>query len=395
MNVLVLNCGSSSVRFQLIGPSSDEPLGKGHVERIGAADAVVTYRSRGKAGVRETSEVGDHGAALRMALANLLHDEQGAIATASEIGAVGHRVVHGGGIFQDAALITEYVIEGIRSCARFAPLHNPHNLRGIQVCAELLPGVPQVAVFDTAFHQTMPPEAYTYALPQDISRKLRIRRYGFHGTSHRFVAGLAAETLGRPLAELRLITCHLGNGASVTAVRGGVSVETSMGFTPLEGLVMGTRCGDMDPYVVLYLLENDGMSAADIGRLLNEQSGLLGLSGVSNDMRELLGEAELGNASARLAVDVFCHRVTKYIGAYAAVLGGADAVVFTGGIGEGSAAVREQICRGLEFLGIEVSPERNSAHGPNISVGTTPVLVVHTNEELAIARETRRVLSGG
>jgi len=394
MNVLVLNCGSSSVKFQLIDPILAEPLGKGLVERIGAKDAIVSYRSGGKNAIREVREIPDHDAAIRRALSDLLHPDYGAIKDQSEIDAVGHRVVHGGEAFQDSVQITEYVVETIRSCSKFAPLHNPHNLRGIQVSMELLPGVPQVAVFDTAFHQTMPPEAYTYALPLEVYKKLGIRRYGFHGTSHRYVVGAAAERLGRPPSELRLITCHLGNGASITAVKGGVSVETSMGFTPLEGLVMGTRCGDIDPYIVLYLLENDGMTIQAVDALLNKKSGLLGLSGVSNDMRELLGEAELGNANARLAVDVFCHRARKYVGAYAAVMGGADAVVFTGGIGENSVPIRERICQGLGFLGIEVSPELNSQHAPNISTGRTPVLVIHTNEELAIAQDTRRLLCG-
>jgi acetate kinase len=395
MNVLVLNCGSSSLKFQLVDPALDEALARGLVERIGAPDAVVTYRSRGKAGVREAAEVPDHDAAIRRALADLVHPEHGVVGDLAAIGAVGHRVVHGGEAFRDSAQVTEYVIEGIRSCSRFAPLHNPHNLRGIQVALELLPGVPQVAVFDTSFHQTMPPEAYTYALPQDVAGRLGIRRYGFHGTSHRFVAGVAAERLGRPLSELLLITCHLGNGASVAAIRNGESVETSMGFTPLEGLVMGTRCGDLDPSVVLYLIESGGMSPADVTALLNERSGLLGLSGVSNDMREVLAEAELGSAAARLAVEVYCHRARKYVGAYAAVLGGVDALVFTGGIGENSAPVRERICRDLGLLGIRLSPERNSAHDPSIGEGPTSVLIVRTDEELAIARETRRVLAAG
>jgi acetate kinase len=395
MNILVLNCGSSSLRFQLVDPSQNEALAHGLVERIGAQDSTVTYRSRGLAAVREAAAVPDHESAIRRALVDLLRPERGAISHLAAIDAVGHRVVHGGDAFREPAQITEYVIEGIRSCSRFAPLHNPHNLRGIQVALELLPGIPQVAVFDTSFHQTMPPEAYTYAIPPDVAGKLGIRRYGFHGTSHRFVAGAAAERLGRPLSALRLITCHLGNGSSVAAIRGGESVETSMGFTPLEGLVMGTRCGDLDPSVVLYLIESGGMSTADVAALLNERSGLLGLSGVSNDMREILAEAELGNPSARLAVDVYCHRVRKYIGAYAAVLGGIDAVVFTGGIGENSAAVRERICGDLELFGIRLSPERNAAHEPNIGDGPTRVLVIHTDEELAIARETRRVLAGG
>lgn len=392
MTVLVLNCGSSSVKFQLIDPDEPEPLGRGLVERVGTRDAILTYQSRGKDRVRKLLPAETHDAAIRLALKHLLHPKHGAIKNQSQIDAVGHRVVHGGEKFKESVLIDERVTDGVRACIRFAPLHNPHNLKGITVAMELLPGVPQVAVFDTAFHQTIPPEAYTYALPVALCQRLGIRRYGFHGTSHKYVASVAAAELGRPLEELRIVTCHLGNGASVAAVKHGVSVETSMGFTPLEGLVMGTRCGDIDPAIVLYLMEREGYDARQVDDLLNKRSGLLGLSNVSNDMRAILERADEGDRHASLAVDVFCHRGTKYIGAYAAVMGGLDALVFTGGIGENSSPVRAGMCSGLGFLGIEVSPELNERGVTRISVGPTPVLLIHTNEELAIARDTKRVL---
>lgn len=393
MKVLVLNCGSSSVKFQLTDPSEGAPLAKGLVERVGTRNALLTYRSHGKREIKEVLEVLNHDAAIRLALTSLLHPEYGAIENREEIDAVGHRVVHAGEAFQDSVLITADVIDSIRSCAKFAPLHNPHNLMGIEVVMELLPGVPQVAVFDTAFHQKMPAEAYTYALPISAYRKLGIRRYGFHGTSHRYVAGAAAEVVGRSIEDLKIVTCHLGNGASIAAIKEGVSVETSMGFTPLEGLVMGTRSGDIDPAIVLYLMEREGLDVDEVNAILNKKSGLLGLSGVSNDMRELLREAEHGNDDAKLAVDVFCHRARKYVGAYAATMGGLDCLVFTGGIGENSAPVRESVCKGLGFLGVEVSHAKNVRHATSIGTGPTPVLVIHTNEELAIALDARRVLA--
>jgi acetate kinase len=393
MNVLVLNCGSSSVKFQLLNPARKRPLAKGLIEKIGSRNALLTYQTRGKTEVKEVLEVPNHEGAIRLALSTLLHPEYGAIPDESKIHAVGHRVVHAGEEFQDSVLIDEDVIESIRSCVKFAPLHNPHNLRGIEVATELLPAVPQVAVFDTAFHQQMPPEAYTYALPLSAYRKLGIRRYGFHGTSHRFVAEAAADELGKPLSKLRMVTCHLGNGASLAAVKHGTSVETSMGFTPLEGLVMGTRSGDLDPAIIAYLMEREGLTGEQVNTILNKRSGLLGLSGVSNDMREIVREAAEGNADAALAIDVFCHRARKYIGAYAAVMGGLDAVVFAGGIGENAPSVRAKICDGLGFLGVKVSRARNARNSTSIGDGRTAVLVIQTNEELAIARDTQRVLT--
>jgi acetate kinase len=394
MKVLVLNCGSSSVKFQLIDPARKAPLARGLIERVGTRNALLTYGTKGKSEVKEVLEVLNHDAAIRLALSALLHQEYGAIGDQSEIGAIGHRVVHAGEAYQDSVLITEDVIETIRSCAKFAPLHNPHNLRGIEVAGELLPGVPQVAVFDTAFHQRMPREAYTYALPLSAYTKLGIRRYGFHGTSHRYVSSVAAKKVGRPLEELKIVTCHLGNGASVAAVKGGASVETSMGFTPLEGLVMGTRTGDIDPAIIPYMMEREGLTVGEVNTILNKESGLLGLSGVSGDVRELLEEAEQGNTNAALAIDVFCHRARKYVGSYAAVMGGLDVLVFTGGIGENSPYIRERICEGLDFLGVTISDAKNARTAGSIGAGDTHVLVIHTNEELAIAQDVRRVLSG-
>jgi acetate kinase len=392
MNVLVLNCGSSSVKFQLVNPAGKRALAKGIIEEIGSRKAILTCQVNGRDDIKKALKVPNHDAAIRLALSTLLHPVYGVISDPSEIDAVGHRVVHAGEGLTDSVLITDDVTDVIRSCIKFAPLHNPHNLCGIEMATELLPGVPQVAVFDTAFHQQMPAEAYMYALPLTAYTELGIRRYGFHGTSHRFVAIAAAKKLGRPLEELKMITCHLGNGASVTAVKGGVSIETSMGFTPLEGLVMGTRSGDIDPAIVLYLMEHEGLGSDEVNKLLNKQSGLLGLSGISNDMREILTEAERGNEDAALAVDVFCHRILKYVGSYAAVMGGLDALVFTGGIGENAPQIREKVCARLEFLGIKLSRAKNGRNATSIGSGPTAVLVINTNEELAIAQDTRRIL---
>ncbi len=393
MKVLVLNCGSSSVKFQLFDTKEDKSLAKGMVEKIGSSMATLRYVPEGRNEITEVLEVLDHGAAIRLALATLSNPSYGVIKDPSEVQAVGHRVVHGGERFSDSVLLTEEVITEVEACSRFAPLHNPHNLRGIRACAQLLPGVPQVGVFDTAFHQGMPEEAYLYALPRGLYRKLGIRRYGFHGTSHRYVAGIAAEKLGRAMEELKLITCHLGNGASIAAVAGGRSIDTSMGFTPLEGLVMGTRCGDIDPAIVPYLIQRERLSAAEADALMNKSSGLLGLTESTNDMREIEEEAEAGSQQCRVALEVFCRRVKKYIGAYAALLGGVDAVVFTGGIGENSWVVREKSTAGLEFMGIALDAERNREGASVVSSGTVKIMVIPTDEELAIARGTATVLA--
>lgn len=394
MNVLALNCGSSSVKFKLVDSGTESVAAEGLVEEIGTDRARFSYRTSDGRTHERSSSVADHEVAVRLVLSALVDARHGVLPDLSAIHAVGHRVVHGGDAFTESVVVDDGVLEAIRGCVGLAPLHNPHNLRGIEVALELLPGIPEVAVFDTAFHQRMPPHARTYALPAGAREGLGIRRYGFHGISHGFVAEAAAAELGRPLEELKMVTCHLGNGASMAAVKNGFSVDTSMGMTPLEGLVMGTRCGDIDPAAVLHLLDEGGLSLVEVREMLNAGSGLLGLSGVSSDMREILGAADSGNADAALAVDVFCHRARKYLGAYAAVLGGIDAVIFTGGIGENEPVVRSSICEGLEFLGIEIDDAANERGDARIGSARVAVLVVRSDEELAIARQARRVLGG-
>ncbi|HET9210048.1 MAG TPA: acetate kinase [Thermoanaerobaculia bacterium] len=405
MKVLVLNCGSSSLKFQLIetdGPKTPEgqerTLAKGLVEDAGGT-AVLHYEAEGKKPVRDAIGAFQHRQAVERALAVLTDPGNGVIPHKNEIGAVGHRVVHGGERFQSSVLIDDEVIEGIEAMIALAPLHNPANLQGYYAAKAVLPDAPQVAVFDTAFHHTMPPEAYLYALPYGQYQRFGIRRFGFHGTSHRFVADRLAALLGREGDPgLRLITCHLGNGASACAVLGGKSIDTSMGFTPLEGLVMGTRCGDLDPAALLFIMGREEMGATEASALMNKHSGLLGLSGLSHDMRTLLEAEEKGNERARLAVDVFCYRLRKYIGAYTAALGGVDAIAFAGGIGENSPAVRERTMRGLEDLGLALDAKRNEeAKGKEeeISPGgaRSRVFVVPTNEELMIARDAAAIVS--
>jgi acetate kinase len=403
MKILVLNCGSSSVKYQLIEMDDEQVICRGVVERIGAEDAILRYRPSGRLDVRDVRPIRDHVEAIHAVIAALLDVESGVIQDANEIAAVGHRTVHGGEAFANSVQIDAQVIQTIADCSVFAPLHNPHNLKGIEVCLELLPDTPQVAVFDTAFHQTMPAASYLYALPYSFYQKLRVRRYGFHGTSHGYVAQRAAVELGRPLRELKVITCHLGNGASITAVQHGQSVDTSMGFTPLEGLVMGTRCGDIDPALVLYLMHALGLTPEEMDDVLNKKSGMLGLSGISHDMREIEDEAQKGNERAELALDIYCRRIKKYVGAYAAAMGGVDAIVFTGGIGENSDIVRRRVCQDLAFLGIDYDENANMQHvpwaktkpdSPHISSGPTKVMVIPTNEELVIARDTRDILFG-
>ena len=395
MKILVLNCGSSSVKFQFLDMDGELVVARGLVEKIGSTGALLRYVREGESEIREVAEVPNHEAAIGLVLSTLMHPRDGVIGSKEEIDGIGHRVVHGGESFSESALITPDVRAAIERCCRFAPLHNPHNLKGIDVCDRLLEGAPQVAVFDTAFHQTMAPESYLYAIPYGLYRKLGIRRYGFHGTSHRYVAQRAAELLKRPLEELRLVTCHLGNGASIAAIEHGRSVDTSMGFTPLEGLMMGTRSGDLDPAVLPYLMQREQLSPQDVETLLNKRSGLLGVSDGANDMREVIEAMESGSEQHTIAFAMFCHRVRKYIGAYAAVLDGIDAVVFTGGIGENASEVRERCLSGLGHLGIELDRDANSNGDSNISTGSTPALVIPTNEELAIARDTVTVLGSG
>jgi acetate kinase len=400
-NILVLNCGSSSVKYQLIRMENEHVVCKGIVERIGTDDAILRYRPTGRSEVREVRPVANHAEAIDAFLSSVMDAEIGVIRDKSEIAAVGHRVVHGGEDFAGSVRIDDEVLETIEDCVSFAPLHNPHNLEGIRVCSELLSGVPQVAVFDTAFHQTMPATSYLYALPYDLYRKLKVRRYGFHGTSHFYVAHRTAEILERPIEELKIVTCHLGNGASVAAVKYGKSVDTSMGFTPLEGLVMGTRCGDIDPALVLYIMQTEGLAPAQMDAMLNTESGMLGLTELSFDMRDIEGKAQEGDEQCNLALDIYAQRIKKYIGAYAAEMGGVDAVVFTGGIGEKSDIVRQRVCQDMAFLGILFDENANSEHvpwnksepsSPHLSVGPTKVLVIPTNEELVIARDTCEIL---
>lgn len=396
MKVLVMNCGSSSLKYQLINMENEELLAKGIAERIGIEGSFVKHETTGKEKLVVEEPMKDHKAAIKIVLDALVHSEYGAIKSMDEIAAVGHRVVHGGEKFVGSIVIDKEVKATLEECSDIAPLHNPPNLMGIYACEEILPEVPMVAVFDTAFHQTMPAASYMYALPYELYEKHKIRRYGFHGTSHKYVAMRAAEMLGKPLENLKIITCHLGNGASVTAVKNGKSVDTSMGFTPLEGLVMGTRCGDMDPAIISYWMEKEKITIEEVNNIMNKKSGVLGISEVSSDFRDIEEAADTGNEKARLALDVYYQRVKKYIGAYAAEMGGLDAVVFTAGLGENSFIARKAICSGLEFLGIKIDDEKNNVRGEETIIttedATTKVLLIPTNEELMIARETKTLV---
>src|ERR1041384_3667499 len=410
MNVLVLNCGSSSVKFQLIATDldlikqdADKRLAHGLIERIGGA-GIVTFTAEGKAPKRFAEPVRDTRAAVEMILRWAIGEESGlaGVSTIGDIHAVGHRVVHGGEHFTSSVLITDEVLRGIEDCIELAPLHNPANIQGILAArAALGSAIPQVAVFDTAFHQTLPEHAFLYALPYQLYRRHRIRRYGFHGTSHRYVAYRFRTLRGIARDATNIITLHLGNGCSIAAIKGGNSIDTSMGFTPLEGLVMGTRSGDLDASIVDLVATKEGLSAREVETLLNKQSGLLGISGLADDMRELLAEArEHDDRRARLAIEIFCYRARKYIGSYLAAMNGAEAIVFTGGIGENSAEIRERICADLNWFGVELDAELNSKNGTDsdgqISSDSSriSVFVIPTNEELLIARDTVRVVSG-
>jgi len=394
MKVLVLNCGSSSIKYQLFDMPARTLLAKGMVERIGDAHAAMVHQE-GSNKQKQPIAAADHEEAMKVILAKLMHTEGGRRSTDEPIGAVGHRVVHGGEEFTGSVLINDAVIASIEKTAQLAPLHNPPNLTGIRAAMHALPNAPQIACFDTAFHATIPEVAYMYALPHELYEKHGVRRYGFHGTSHRYVARQAAEMLGRHKYDINCITCHLGNGCSMSAVRNGSSVDTSMGLTPLEGLVMGTRCGDIDPAILFHLAQN-GYDLKTLNDLCNKKSGVLGVSGCSNDMRTLVEESERGNKRALLAIDMFCYRIKKYIGAYYAVLGHLDAIVFTGGIGENAAIVREKICDGLDELGIKLDRQRNAqesheARHVEIEGGRVAVLVIPTDEEGVIASDTYQI----
>lgn len=399
MKILVLNCGSSSVKYQLFDMEKELALAAGKVERIGMSASVLTHKPHDRPQTIITGEILDHIQAIDFVISMLLSPNHGVIQDKSEIEAVGHRVVHGGERFTESVLITRDLMGEIRDLIALAPLHNPHNIRGITAAAKNLENIPQVAVFDTAFHHRMPPHAYIYGIPYLLYKKYGIRRYGFHGPSHFFVSSCAAEAVGRPIEELKIITCHLGNGASMAAIDGGVSIDTTMGFTPLEGLLMGTRSGDCDPAIILHIMGQEELSLHEANTLLNKHSGLYGISGLSSDVREILKAAEEGHPNAKLAIDVFTYRIKKYIGAYTAAMGGLDLLVFTGGVGENSPDVRRMSCAGLEILGIRIDPERNQTHKDGIGRvsgddSSAAVMVVPTNEELVIARETARIFKG-
>ncbi len=396
MKVLVINCGSSSLKYQLINMENENVLAKGLVERIGIEGSILKHETTGREKELIKVPMENHKVALKLVLEALVNEDYGAIASMEEIAAVGHRVVHGGEQFASSCKLNDTVIKALEDCIELAPLHNPPNLVGIEACREILPDVPMVAVFDTSFHQTMPKEAFLYGLPYEYYEKYRVRRYGFHGTSHRYVTMQAAKLLNKNVEDVNLITCHLGNGASLAAIKGGKSIDTSMGFTPLEGLIMGTRCGDIDPAIIPYIMEKENMSLEDVNNMMNKKSGVLGVSGVSSDFRDIEAEVKKGNEIAVAALETFRLRVKKYIGAYAAELGHVDGIVFTAGLGENSGADRAAICAGLEPWGIFIDGEANTKRGEEIII-TTPeskiaVMVIPTNEELMIARDTMELI---
>lgn len=397
MKVLVINCGSSSLKYQLIDSESEKVLAKGLCERIGIDGSAITHQPDGGEKVKTEVDMPNHTVAVKLVIDKLTDKEVGVISSLEEIDAVGHRIVHGGEKFAGSVVITEEVIKAIEECNDLAPLHNPANLIGINSCKEIMPNVPMVGVFDTAFHQTMPKKAYLYGLPLSYYEKYKVRRYGFHGTSHDFVSKRAAEILGKDVKDLKIIVCHLGNGASVSAVKYGESVDTSMGLTPLEGLIMGTRSGDLDPAIITFIAEKESISAQEVINICNKQSGVLGLSdGLSSDFRDLAMAAADGNKTAEAALETYAYRVGKYIGAYAAAMNGVDVIVFTAGAGENNAEVRALIGQYIGFLGTNIDPEKNKIRGEEVILsdeGSKVVtMIVPTNEELAIARETVRLV---
>lgn len=396
MKVLVINCGSSSLKYQLIDMANENVLAKGLGERIGLEGSVVKHQREGQDKVVIEKPMKDHKVALEIVLEALVDPNHGAVKSMDEINAVGHRVVHAGEKFSDSVVVNDEVMEALKECIELAPLHNPPNIMGIEACEELMPNTPQVAVFDTAFHQTMPKSSYIYPIPYELYEKYGIRRYGFHGTSHKYVANRAVEILGKNIEDINIITCHLGNGASLAAIKGGKSIDTSMGLTPLEGLAMGTRSGDVDPAIIPFLMEKENLSIEDVNTLLNKKSGVLGISGVSSDFRDIEGEAAKGNERALLALDKFNSRVKKYLGAYATLLGGVDLIIFTAGLGENSPETREAVCENLEFMGVELDKAKNKVRGKETIISKdsskVTVMVVPTNEELMIARDTKKLV---
>ncbi|HQL35321.1 MAG TPA: acetate kinase [Bacillota bacterium] len=392
MKILVINCGSSSLKYQFIDMENEEVIAKGLAERIGIDGSVLNHQPKGFDKVKIERPMPTHKEAMQTVVDALRDKDYGVIKDMGEITAVGHRVVHAGEKFAYSVLLNEEVMDALKECISLAPLHNPPNIMGIEACRQIMPDVPMVGVFDTAFHQTMPKQSYIYPIPYEYYEKYRIRRYGFHGTSHKYVAERAAAMLGKPIEELKIITCHLGNGASITAVKNGVSVDTSMGFTPLEGLAMGTRSGNIDAAIIKFLMEKENISIAKADEILNKKSGVLGISGVSSDFRDIEEAANKGNERAQLALDVYAHYVKKFIGAYAAVMNGVDAIVFTAGLGENSASMRSSICKDMSYLGVELDETKNNVRGKETDVSKdgskVRVLLIPTNEELVIARDT-------
>lgn len=397
MKILVINCGSSSLKYQILDMDNETLLCKGLVEKIGIEGSVITHEKVGEDKVKTEVPMKDHKDAIAQVLAAIQDPEHGVIESMGELGAVGHRVVHAGEKYNGSVLITEDVVKALEECIELAPLHNPANLLGIAACQELMPYTPMVGVFDTAFHQTMPPESYIYALPYEYYENYGVRRYGFHGTSHKYVAQRAADILNVDIQDLKLITCHLGNGASVSAIKGGKCIDTSMGFTPLEGLVMGTRSGDIDPAITNFIANKEGLDAAGIDNMLNKKSGVLGISGVSSDFRDIEEAIAEGNERAELALRVFAHKVKFYIGAYIAEMNGVDAIVFTAGVGENDFTMREVICSNMGNLGVHMDTLKNKVRGKETVISTddskVKLLLIPTNEELMIARDTLEIVS--
>ena len=396
MKVLVLNCGSSSLKYQLIDMENEAVLCKGLVERIGIDGSILKHEKEGLDGKHVVEQpMKDHKDAIGHVLSAVADPAVGAVKEMKEIDAVGHRIVHGGEKFASSAVLTDEVIAAIKDCSDLAPLHNPANLMGVEACKAILPDVPMVGVFDTAFHQTMPEKSFMYGLPHELYKKHGVRRYGFHGTSHLYVSQKAAEMLGKKPEDLKIITCHLGNGASITAVDGGKSVDTSMGLTPLEGLIMGTRCGDIDPAIIPFVMKKEGLDADGVDKLMNKESGVYGMTGISSDFRDIEDAAAEGNQLAINALDAYAQRVKKYIGAYAAEMNGVDAIVFTAGLGENGIGMREMICADMDFMGIKLDPEKNDVRGKDRIISSddsrVKVLLIPTNEELMIARDTLRL----
>ena len=396
MIVLFVNCGSSSLKYQLINMDNEEVMAKGLVEKIGLPDSQLTHKWNGQKKEIKQS-IPDHQVAVKLVLDILTDAECGVIKSMDAIDAVGHRVVHGGEEFAASTLITDEVMKALEKCSAMAPLHNPPNIIGINACKAIMPGVPQVGVFDTAFHQTMPVKAFMYGLPYELYKEDHIRRYGFHGTSHRYVAGEVAKVMGVPVEKLRIINCHLGNGSSLAAIKYGKCVDTTMGFTPLAGVLMGTRCGDIDPAIVLNVMDNHHLSTKEMDTLMNKKSGVLGISGVSSDFRDLGQAAAEGNERAQLALDMFHYQVRKEIGAFAAAMGGVDVITFTAGVGENGIEDRAAIAEGLEYLGVKLDPQRNNVRGKDALISTddstVKMYVIPTNEEIMIARDTKDIVS--